>query len=242
MDRTPLSILIVDDEPRIRSVLERHLDAIGHRPRMAESGEAGLRALRLAPADLVILDINMPGIDGIAMLRQMRALGSTAEVVVASAFLDVPRAVAAFRHGACDLVEKPYTLARIDEALEVVRGRLELRLAGTAPAPPAAAVRFIGGSSAAIAVREIVSRVGPTDSTVLIEGEQEQAVPEPAVVRLGVNWGAELVEIHHRRCRNTPQLMPRASRSRTTAALRSLSSSPLGPRRGWDAERSGPSK
>jgi DNA-binding NtrC family response regulator len=163
-----LSILVVDPAPAVREILSRHLAQAGHRCRTAEDGDDALAALRAEAADLVVTDLHMPGRDGLALLCAMRAEGMTAEAVVVSNFLDVPKAVSAFRFGACDLIEKPFSLSRLDEAVEIARARLGIAREGSIPAPE----RGIIGRSAPI--REIaaaIEKVGPSEATVLIDGE-----------------------------------------------------------------------
>ena len=89
-----------------------------------ESGEAFLRAANATlPFGCVLLDIRMPGLDGLAVLREMAARGLRLPVVVVTAHGDVPLAVEAMRIGACNFIEKPYAAATILGAVEAAFGR-----------------------------------------------------------------------------------------------------------------------
>jgi DNA-binding response OmpR family regulator len=100
-------ILIVEDEPNIRLVFRTALEAAGYHVNEAPDGESALARLSAEPADLVFLDLRMPGIDGVEMLRRLRDSGSDTPVVIVTAYGDVPNAVQAMKLGAIDFVSKP---------------------------------------------------------------------------------------------------------------------------------------
>ncbi|HEU5393459.1 MAG TPA: response regulator, partial [Candidatus Methylomirabilis sp.] len=100
-------ILIVDDEKNIRTSLTGILQDEGYRVAEAESGEAALKAIRQGPPDLVILDIWMPGMDGLATLAELKRLHPEVAVLMISGHGTIETAVRATKLGAYDFIEKP---------------------------------------------------------------------------------------------------------------------------------------
>jgi two-component system nitrogen regulation response regulator NtrX len=117
-------ILVVDDEPGVRSALEAILHDEGFEVESAASGEDGLRALERASFDAVLLDVWLPGIDGLATLQQLRERRVDAEVVMISGHGTIETAVRATKLGAFDFVEKPLSL---EKTLLVLRNALRQR-------------------------------------------------------------------------------------------------------------------
>jgi DNA-binding response OmpR family regulator len=115
-------ILIVDDEPRIRSFVGRALTAAGYSTEFADSGAAGLRLAVNAPYDLVILDLLMPDLDGRQVLTRLLAAHPEQAVIVLSCVADVSAKVACLDHGAQDYLTKPFSLAEL-----LARVRIRLR-------------------------------------------------------------------------------------------------------------------
>src|SRR5688572_16410123 len=118
------SILVVDDEPGVRASLSGVLRDEGYRVDAVESGEACLERLARQPYDLVVLDVWLPGMDGLATLTRMRERDIDAEVVIISGHGSVEAAVRAIKMGAYDFVEKPLSL---DKTVLVVRNALRQR-------------------------------------------------------------------------------------------------------------------
>lgn len=116
-------ILIVDDEPNIRLMIRAALDGDGHATREAADGAAALEAIRSGDFDLVILDLNMPVIDGTTVLERLKANppAHPPRVIVVTAYGSVAAAVRATRHGAVDFVEKP---VKPDDLRDTVRAVL----------------------------------------------------------------------------------------------------------------------
>jgi DNA-binding response OmpR family regulator len=100
-------ILIVDDEPNVRLVFRTALESRGYALAEAEDGATALERLAAAPADLVLLDLQMPGIGGMEVLRRLRDAGNDAPVVIVTAHGSIPDAVAAMKLGAIDFLTKP---------------------------------------------------------------------------------------------------------------------------------------
>lgn len=118
----PAKILVIDDDPGIRSLLKRGLTYEGFSVLTEADGESGLTALRERGADLVILDVMLPGIDGLEVLRRIRAAGQTLPVLMLTARDESGQQVAGFQGGADDYVTKPFSF----EVL-VARVRAQLR-------------------------------------------------------------------------------------------------------------------
>ena len=108
MNRTA-RILIVDDEPNVRLMFRTALSPEGYTLSIAEDGEAGLRAQQASPSDLILMDLKMPGMDGMEALRKLRERGDDVAVIVITAHGSVPHAVEAMKHGAIDFLSKPIT-------------------------------------------------------------------------------------------------------------------------------------
>ena len=125
---TPLiNLLVVDDEPAMRRVLRNSLGMIGYAVEEAGCGEDALGALQRRPADLVLLDINMPGIGGIETCRRIRDLAPAAGIVMVSVRAREDDKVQALEYGADDYVTKPFRLrellARLQSVLRRVRSQ-----------------------------------------------------------------------------------------------------------------------
>jgi two-component system KDP operon response regulator KdpE len=119
------SVLVVDDEPAIRRLLRTSLAAQGWRVAQAESGAAALASVAAAAPDVVLLDLGLPDIDGMEVLRRLRA-GSAVPVVVLTAREDERAKVAALDGGADDYVTKPFGTAELVARLRTaLRHRLQ---------------------------------------------------------------------------------------------------------------------
>ncbi|MDV3456837.1 response regulator [Sphingomonas sp. HF-S4] len=111
-------ILIVDDDEAVRAATERLLLRKDHCVRTFANGDALLAADDMAEADCILLDIRMPGTDGLGVLRALRNRTEVPPVVMMTGHGDVPIAVEAMQLGAADFVEKPYTPERLFHAIE----------------------------------------------------------------------------------------------------------------------------
>jgi len=166
------TVLIVDDEKNIRATLARGLRLEGYRTDEAADGVAALVALEAGGIDLVLLDMQMPSLDGLGLLTTMRERGIAIPSIVLTAHGSIERAVRAVKLGALDFIEKPPSMERIllavDNALD--RGRLERenrRLAEDAGVDG----EILGTSPAVAGLRATLARVAPTEATVLLLGE-----------------------------------------------------------------------
>src|SRR5215216_4282631 len=166
------SVLIVDDEPGVRSALGGVLRDEGYEVAAVDSGEACLERLAQESYDVVLLDIWLPGLDGLATLARMRERQVDAQVVIISRHGNVESAVRAIKMGAFDFVEKPLSL---DKTVLVVRNALrQRRLEAENRALRARVDRtqtMVGESYAMRQLREQVAMAAPTNGRVLIYGE-----------------------------------------------------------------------
>lgn len=111
-------VLIVDDDQAVRDSTARLLHRAGHATQLYDSGDAFLRATVPDDVTCILLDIRMPGTDGIGTLRVLSARGKLPPVIVITGHGDIPLAVEAMRLGASDFLEKPYTPERLFQTIE----------------------------------------------------------------------------------------------------------------------------
>jgi two-component system KDP operon response regulator KdpE len=145
----PLRILAIDDEPAIRRFLRTSLRAEGYDIIEAETAEAGLAEIRRREPDLVMLDLGLPGMDGIEMIRRLREGGSAVPIIVLTSRTDEAGKVEALDLGADDYVTKPFGM---DELLARIRAALRHRLQQEGERP-----LFHSGDLAVDLVRRIVT-------------------------------------------------------------------------------------
>jgi len=165
-------ILIVEDEPAIGWSLREVLADDGHTVELAASVEAALATCAHFSPDALLLDVRLPGRDGISALPEFRAIAPGAPVIVMTAFGDLDTAVRAVKAGACDYLVKPFDLDRVAQV--VTRALAERGPAGaSSPAAgrPASAVELLGGSLPMQTVFKQISLAAATDLPVLITGE-----------------------------------------------------------------------
>jgi two-component system nitrogen regulation response regulator NtrX len=166
------SILIVDDEPGIRETLSAVMKDEGFSVQAVSSGEECLAAVEQRAYGCILLDVWLPGIDGLETLQQLRAAGSESAVVIISGHGNVETAVRATKLGAFDFIEKPLS---IEKTVLTVRNALRQRrlelINAEMSAELAKEYAMVGESVAMRALRKQISIVAPTDGRVLIYGE-----------------------------------------------------------------------
>jgi len=168
---TPMQILVADDEPNLRRVLSAMLQREGYEVHVAENGEAALAMLAEHHVDVVVTDLRMPGIDGMAILDHVATEHPNVPVIMITAHGTVDTAVTALKKGAFDYVTKPFDR---DELLAVVQKAArtrELSRADVTPSRERGRFRIIGASPPMLAVYDVIDRVADTPSTVLVTGE-----------------------------------------------------------------------
>ncbi len=192
-------ILVVDDEPNM-AWLFSHAIGDDYEIVAAPSGERALELLRSVHIDLMVLDLRLPGADGIDTLKLAREHGFRGPVIVMTAFGEVKTAVAAMRLGAHDYVTKPFNVDElrltIESSLRSVRGAGGGHDAPGALEEPVRLHEMITVSAEMRAVFEMVERVAASDASVLVQGES--------------GTGKELVAraIHHMSPRNDKPFVP----------------------------------
>jgi DNA-binding NtrC family response regulator len=172
---SPIRVLVADDERNLRELLVRELSRKGHAVEGVGDGEAALERLRDDPPDVLILDMRMPRLEGIDVLRRLAEQPEAPQVIVTTGFQEVSSAVEAMKLGAYDYLTKPARIEELDilvrKAAEkgrlirqnvVLRDRLD---------PPAPAGGIITASVKMEEILRVIDRVAPTDSTVLVLGE-----------------------------------------------------------------------
>jgi DNA-binding NtrC family response regulator len=169
------NILVIDDEESMRDSCRQALSRNGNRVEVAEDGLKGLAMLVKESFDLIILDLKMPGLSGMDVLKKIKDSDPEAMVIVITGYATVESAVEAMKRGAYDFIPKPFTP---DSLRVIVKRALDKRalalenvlLRGELKASLGPDV-IVGCSKAMKAVEKLVHKVGPTDTTVLITGE-----------------------------------------------------------------------
>jgi two-component system nitrogen regulation response regulator GlnG len=162
-------VLVVDDEESICWGLERLLSEEGHDVRVASSAEAALDAARERRPDLVVMDIRLPGMDGLAAMERLSALVGPVPIIVMTAFGNLTTAVAAVKNGAFDYLTKPFDLEQMAAVVERALGhRQELRPSSS---ETNVSDELLGVSPQMQRVFKQIALVAPADVSVLITGE-----------------------------------------------------------------------
>ncbi len=171
--QTAPRVLVVDDEPSICWGFERLLTSEGFSVVTASSAEHGLQIAQEQAIDLVLLDVRLPGQDGLTALPQFRRVTNQAPVVVMTAFGDLETAVQAVRQGATDYVTKPF---KLDEVAHTCRETMRLSRLQCSPATVVrqsdfAPAALVGTSPGMQRVFKQIALVAESDLSVLITGE-----------------------------------------------------------------------
>ena len=170
----PPTVLIVDDDSTIRGNMEFILQKAGMKTLVAQSGEEALKKLQTAAADLMLLDVQMPGIGGMQTLRAVRDQYPDVAVIMCSVLKEIPIAVEAMQTGALDYITKDFsppeltarvrkTIAQQSDKRELVALREEVRAHGDKP--------MLGHSPKMRALAQLADKIAPKPVTVLITGE-----------------------------------------------------------------------
>jgi len=174
MNKKDISILVVDDEEAFRYMLSSLLTGAGYTVETVVDGVTAINAVQGTVYDIILLDLKMPKVDGLEVLKFIKGNAPRIEVIMLTGMADVKMAVECMKLGAYDYITKPTTtdelLSTIQRALErrqllidniVMKGTIE-RLQGS--------FDMVGESEAFRRVLEIAAKVAPTESTVLIQG------------------------------------------------------------------------
>ncbi len=170
MSSRPLIVWIVDDDQSVRWVLEKALKQADMETRTFERAEHLLEAIDESEPDVLITDVRMPGMSGLALLERLRSSNPDLPIIVITAHSDLENAVAAYKGGAFEYLPKPFD---IDEAVELVHkaARSTGTALGSIDTPPAAIASMIGQAPAMQEVFRSIGRLAGSSMTVLITGE-----------------------------------------------------------------------
>ena len=173
--RLPFRILVVDDEETVREILQHLLGEAGYQVRTVTSAEEGLEELGRDPYDLLVLDLMLPGMGGLEMLRAVKTKDPEQTVLMVTAFGSVETAVQAMKDGAFDYLSKPF---RHEEVLVTVRNALcqrdllsENKALRMVLSGRARGGELVGKSRPILELQRLLDKVAPSRSTVLIQGE-----------------------------------------------------------------------
>jgi DNA-binding NtrC family response regulator len=168
-------ILVVDDEASLRLLLGNELTRAGYAVDVASGGEEALARVREDFYHVVLLDIVMPVLDGLSVLRTIKSENITSEVIILTGNATLENAIECMKLGAFEYVKKPYSLnelvIQIDRAIEHQRSQVDRRILREEIRRNVFGGKLIGRSREIKALREIIRRVAPTQSIVLVLGE-----------------------------------------------------------------------
>lgn len=175
-DEKPISILLVDDEAEFRDTCAMWMSRHGHDVTEAADGHEALHACTRKNFDVVVLDLNMPGLSGLEVLDRLKGDGVESQVLVLTGEATVDTAVQAMKLGACDYLSKPFPLPELEERCRMAFQQGLLRkenqqlkevIRRSRPTSP----KMIGNSPRMKKVFQLIDRAGPTDRAILIQGE-----------------------------------------------------------------------
>ena len=178
-----ISLMIVDDQLSIRKTFSYYLQEMGYDVRTCANGRECLEAFEREPVDILITDLRMPEIDGLTVLRRVKAIAPSTEVIIATAYADTDAAIEALRAGAYDFFKKPMDLDELGEAIKrttryqtVVRERDrlagQLSMISQREAERWGIAGFVGKSKSIGKILDDIRKLQATETTtVLISGE-----------------------------------------------------------------------
>jgi len=168
-------IHLIDDEPIIHDVLGQLLETEGYQVEISSSGEEALSKMQEQKYDLILLDLLMPGMDGLEVLKSIKKIDPESLVIIITAYASVESALAAMKMGAYDYIQKPF---KNDELLMTISRALEHRRLQEENVRLLDELKrkfsfnnIIGKSQAMMNVFELIKAAAPTRSTILIQGE-----------------------------------------------------------------------
>ena len=174
MTRKP-SILVVDDELSMREALRDWLMEDGYEVGVAANGEEAIGMAEAREWEVVMLDLKMPGMDGLEVLRRLKEIIPQAEVLIMTAYATVNTAVQAMKEGAFDYLVKPFDPSEVEILIKKILSHRDLVLENILLRRQLEEKKeydeIVGKSNVMQEVFELITRVAPTDSTVLITGE-----------------------------------------------------------------------
>lgn len=170
-----IKVLVVDDEEPFRRLLKNELTRKGYSVEVAADGAAALRLLAETAFDAVLLDVVMPGMDGLSLMKQLKEEGGAPPIIVLTGKATVETAVEAMKNGAYDYLTKPYKLDELvivlERAAEFGRLSVKSRLLEQELVRKGSPFELVGASRPMQDLLALIRKVAPTDSTVFIQGE-----------------------------------------------------------------------
>lgn len=170
-----LSILFADDEESLQELMRLELPRLGHRVTVCPNGELAVEAARKEHYDCLLVDLDMPGIGGVEVIRQVKERSVDTDAIVLTGKESLETAVAAMRYGACDYLTKPCRLSELKTLLDRILQRRnmvqEFDASKRKIEKEQGGAKLIGEHVSMQAVRKLVTKVAPTNSTVMIRGE-----------------------------------------------------------------------
>ncbi len=170
-----INVLVVDDEEPIRRLLKKELSRKGFVVETAADGHEALDRLKEQVFDVILLDIMMPGMDGIALMKKLHRDPASPVIIVLTGKATVETAVDAMKHGAYDYLAKPYKLDElviiIDRAYEYGRLSMKSQLLQQELVRKESPFEFVCKSAQMSEILALIKKIAPTDSPVLIQGE-----------------------------------------------------------------------
>jgi DNA-binding NtrC family response regulator len=170
-----LRILFADDEPSLQELMRLELPQMGHRVTVCPDGATAIAALEKDSFDCLIVDLDMPGLNGMQVIQRAHQMAPMTEAVVLTGKSSLETAVQALRFGVTDYLTKPCKLSELDALLRRIAQRRELRRNYLALQQELdrcqAASQLIGDHPSMKTVQQMIAKVAPTQSTVLIRGE-----------------------------------------------------------------------
>jgi DNA-binding NtrC family response regulator len=175
MEKNDVGILVVDDEHIVRDSLTKWFREDGYRVDSAANAAEALSKLQNTCWSIMLVDIKMPGMDGIELLQRVKEINNDLTVIIITAFASVPTAVKALKSGAYDYITKPIDPEYLDHlianAVKQMALTAENRGLKNSVSELSQAAELIGISRAMTKVKELIRSVAPADTTVMIRGE-----------------------------------------------------------------------
>ena len=169
------NILVIDDDSFMRDACHQTLAKQGHSVSLAKTGREGLALLRKWAFDLILLDLKMPGEDGLSVLAKIKDLDPESVVIMITGFGSIESAVQAIQLGAFDFIAKPFTpeelVKLVNRVLKSRRLTIENLYLKQTLKQDGRGTQIISQSPAIEKVKDMIAMVAPTDSTVLLQGE-----------------------------------------------------------------------
>jgi two-component system response regulator AtoC len=174
----PLRILIADDEPELREAIKGQLNSRGFQIDEASDGTAAWAKIQSSVYDLVLLDVRMPAMSGLEVLKRIKEVDSSTTVVMITAHASIQDAVQAVHNGAFDYIEKPLKTERLNELVDqALQARTLVRQVALSnpreqgDSEASSSVDFVGESKPMKKIFELIDRLAKVNTSVLIRGE-----------------------------------------------------------------------